>query len=249
MSKKARRYNRKTDHPQAHNSRGIIRKHMSPKSEPQESVLRLFNKNNLILNGSAGTGKTSYSIYLSLKYLEDHPDYKKIIFIRPTVQTRDMGFLKGGVSLSNGDGGKLEPFIAPYKSIVDDLCGKGAWDTRYGHMFEFMCTSFLRGTTFGTSKHDDNKEGVIVILDEMQNCNLHELDTIITRMGDHCKFIMCGDYYQSDLTKASEKNGILQFMDILKDVPYFKEVQFTHKDILRSDLVKQYIIAKEKYFS
>ena len=99
----------------------------------------------------------------------------------------------------------------------------------------FWSTSFIRGTTL---------DNVIVIVDEFQNLNFHELDSMITRVGENSKIMFCGDATQTDLIKTAEKNGIVDFIRILKNMPSFSMVEFEAEDICRSGLVKEYIIAK-----
>lgn len=219
-------------------SNDLLVKDIEPMNGRQKLVFDAFHKNHLVLNGSAGTGKTFIATYNALKYMRSHPEIEKIIFVRPLTQTHDIGFLPGGIS--GTDNGKLEPFMDTYKSIINDLCGKGAWDALLGTKIEFLCTSFLRGVTL---------DNAIVILDEAQNATFHELDTVITRMGKNTKFVICGDYKQSDLVKSGDKNGILHFLKIVGNIKLFKTVTFTSEDIVRSGLVKDYIIQKEMYLS
>jgi phosphate starvation-inducible protein PhoH len=100
---------------------------------------------------------------------------------------------------------------------------------------KFWSTSFIRGTTLDNS---------IIIIDEMQNLNFHELDSIITRVGENSRICFCGDATQSDLIKTNEKSGIVDFMSILRKMPSFELVEFGVDDIVRSGLVKEYITAK-----
>ena len=135
---------------------------------------------------------------------------------------------------------KMEMFIQPYRQICHDLFKrKDAWDRlcEQGHI-EFISTSFIRGTTFTNS---------IIILDEAQNCNFHELDTIITRVGHTSKFFICGDFRQTDLRKKDDKSGLLPFFEILDSMKEFSKIEFTTDDIVRSSLVKSYIVAKTKW--
>lgn len=202
----------------------------------QKNAKSAFQKNHLVLDGSSGTGKTVLSLYLALQAVKDK-EFEKIIIVRSPKQTIDVGYLPGGIDLS-GDGGKLLPFIAPYQKIVNDLMGKSYWDGAFGKTIFFEAGIAIRGITF---------DHAVVIVDEMQNYNFHELDSIITRLGDNTKLILSGDYYQSDLQKKSDKDGILKFLKILENVPYFHFTNFTRDDIVRSELVKQYIIAREDY--
>ena len=99
----------------------------------------------------------------------------------------------------------------------------------------FWSTSFLRGTTL---------DNAIIIVDECQNLNFHELDSIMTRIGQDSKIIFCGDVNQSDLQKTNERNGILDFQRILENMEEFSMVEFGVNDIVRSGLVKSYLISK-----
>jgi phosphate starvation-inducible PhoH-like protein len=189
--------------------------------------------NHLVLSGSAGTGKTFTAFYLALEsVLNKSTPWEKIHVIRSVVPTRDVGFLPGTIEE------KLDPFILPYKGICAELfeCGD-AWDnlSRSG-IVEFHSTSFIRGTTF-----DD----AIIIVDEMQNCNFHELDSVITRVGLNTRIIFSGDYLQSDFSNTMERNGILKFLEILELMRNFSVIQFGWGDIVRSDFVREYIMTKE----
>jgi len=100
----------------------------------------------------------------------------------------------------------------------------------------FWSTSFLRGTTL---------DNAIVIVDECQNLNFHELDSIMTRCGQDTKVLFCGDARQSDLQKSNERTGIIDFMKILQNMPDdFSMVEYGIEDIVRSGLVKNYLISK-----
>lgn len=188
---------------------------------------------NLILAGSAGTGKTFIAMYMALETLLD-PDneYRKIIVIRSAVPTRDMGFIPGTAEE------KKDMYTVPYKSICAELFNdKGAWGRLLnGKHVEFESTSYIRGTTF-----DDS----IIIVDEMQNLNFHELDSVITRVGKNSKIIFCGDYRQTDFRFNDEKEGIFKFMKIIEQMKDFSTIQFGWDDIVRSGLVRDYIMTKE----
>jgi phosphate starvation-inducible protein PhoH len=182
----------------------------------------------------AGTGKSFLSLYLSLQaILAKKSPYLKIVVIRSAVPTRDIGFLPGSLKE------KIEAYEEPYKIIVSEIFGRG---DAYGILknkgqIEFVTTSYLRGITL-----DD----CIVIVDEFQNCTFQELDTIITRIGENGKIIFSGDYRQSDLDKSRERAGMIKFLDILEKMYEFEFVEFDAEDIVRSGLVKSYIIAKSE---
>ena len=99
----------------------------------------------------------------------------------------------------------------------------------------FWSTSFIRGTTL---------DRAIIIVDEFQNLNFHELDSIITRIGTDSKIMFCGDATQTDLIKTNEKNGIIDFMRTLRIMSSIDIIEFGVEDIVRSGLVKEYLLAK-----
>lgn len=207
---------------------------IDPLSDNQSKAFHGYHKGfNLILSGSAGTGKTFIAMYLALReILEKDSQYKKVVIIRSIVPTRDIGFLPGD------EEEKKEAYMLPYIEICNELFkDKLAFRKLQDHdQIEFLSTSFIRGTTLNNA---------IIILDEMQNCVFRELDTVITRVGSSAKFIMCGDYYQSDFDKKSDKDGVLNFLKIVDSMNSFKHVEFTWADIVRSDFVRDYIVTKE----
>lgn len=189
---------------------------------------------NLILNGAAGTGKTYIAMAMALEeVLDNNSEYGKLIVVRSVVPTRQMGYLPGD------EDEKIEVYARPYQGIASELFRRGnAWERlKLAGKVEFECTSFVRGQTW---------DNAIVLIDEMQNCNFHELDSIITRMGANSKIIFCGDYYQSDFTRESEKNSLQSFLFVIQSMSKFEHVKFTWEDIVRSPLVREYIITKEK---
>jgi phosphate starvation-inducible protein PhoH len=210
-------------------------KHIEPLTENQRLVYSAFNQGkNLMLHGIAGTGKSFLSIYLSLKQiLSETTEYKKLIIVRSVVPTRDMGFLPGNTKE------KAKVYEAPYYAICSELFERSdAYDYfKNKNIIEFISTSFIRGITLNDS---------IIIVDEMANCTLHELDSVITRIGKNCKIIFCGDFRQSDFLKDYEKNGLHDFMKIIKHMKNFQFVDFQKEDIIRSEIVKDYIIQKDK---
>jgi predicted ribonuclease YlaK len=192
------------------------------------------NNKHLLLHGIAGTGKTFLSLYLALEdVLDPSTVYDDVFIVRSVVSTRDIGFLPGD------EQEKVSIYEAPYRSICRELFGlKDSYDSlKQQNNVKFMSTSFIRGITINNA---------VVIVDECQNLNFHELDSIITRIGKNSKIIFCGDYTQSDLTREVDKRGIMNFMKILKELPEFTTVEFGINDIVRSDFLKSYIIAKYK---
>ena len=187
----------------------------------------------LALVGSAGTGKTFIAMYLGLEaVLEKQSLYDSITIFRSVVPTRDMGYLPGSLEE------KQEVFETPYKNIAMELIGGDQPYKRLvqNHMVKFLTTSYIRGMTIDNS---------IVIVDECQNLSFHELDSVITRIGNNCRIIFCGDYHQSDFTSESEKDGVIKFMRVVEHLKNFSVITFNWDDIVRSDFVRDYIMAKE----
>jgi len=212
----------------------LIIKQFEPLTLNQELTFKAYNKNrNILLHGLAGTGKTFLSMYLSLKEVLGKSKYKKIIIVRSVVPTRDMGFLPGTQKE------KTKVYEAPYQAVCNELFGRGdAYELlKTRGVIEFISTSFIRGTTIGNS---------IVIVDEVNNMTFHELDSVITRLGNNSKILLCGDFRQSDLIKQSDRNGLRHFMNILEKMGSFEHIEFEQEDIVRSGLVKEYIIAKDR---
>ena len=191
-----------------------------------------YQGQNLLLHGVAGTGKTFISLYLGLKdILHNIDDKEKIVLVRSVVPTRDMGFLPGNAKE------KSKIYESPYYSICTDLFGRGdAYDVlKNKNIVEFISTSYVRGITLNDS---------IVIVDECQNLTFHELDSIITRLGRNSRLILCGDFRQTDLWRETEKRGIVNFMKVLRSMSSFDQIEFEKEDIVRSTLVKEYILSK-----
>jgi predicted ribonuclease YlaK len=169
--------------------------------------------------------------------LDERSPYEKIYLVRSLVSTREIGFLPG----DHEDKSSL--YQIPYKNMVKymfQMPSDADFEMLYGNLktqetISFWSTSFIRGTTL---------DNCIIIVDEFQNLNFHELDSIITRVGENSKIMFCGDATQSDLVKTNEKNGIVDFMKILRVMPSFDVIEFGVDDIVRSGLVKEYIIAK-----
>jgi phosphate starvation-inducible protein PhoH len=190
--------------------------------------LAFESEKHLVLYGSAGTGKSFISLYLAfddiLKGL-----YNNIIIIRSAVPTRDLGFLPGN------EKEKTKVYEMPYHDICSELFNRGdAYEIlKTKAVVNFMTTSYVRGLTFNDA---------IIIADETQNMSLHELDSIITRVGENCRVIFCGDFYQSDL----KTNGLKDFIQILQAMDCFDLIQFEVEDIVRSPFVKAYLIEKHK---
>lgn len=212
-------------------------KTFDPLTDNQRDFFNAYKRGDyfVALHGVAGTGKTFIALYKALEEVLDKSNpFNKIIIVRSAVQSREIGHLPGDVSE------KMEIYQQPYRQICETFFGrKDAWDRleEQGHI-EFISTSFIRGMSF-----DD----AIIIVDEMQNMNFEEIDTVMTRVGYRSKIIWCGDYRQTDLRKAGDKTGILKFFDIAAKMQAFTRIEFTADDIVRSSLVKDYILAKLDY--
>ena len=206
-----------------------------PITENQKIAFEAWEDNdNLVLAGTAGTGKTFIALYMALEELLDPKEsfFRRIVIIRSVVPTRDIGFLPGTVDE------KKDMYNIPYKNICAELFGDvGAYNKlTTARQIDFESTSFIRGSTF-----DDS----IIIVDEMQNLTFHELDTVITRVGRNSKIIFCGDYKQSDFKFQDEKDGLFKFIAILEQMKNFSVIQFGWDDVVRSGMVRDYIMTKE----
>jgi phosphate starvation-inducible PhoH-like protein len=212
---------------------------INPVTQNQTKLFDAYNLDkHLFVYGCAGTGKTFCALYLALKdVLSEITPYQKIVIVRSLVATREIGFLPG----DHDDKSAL--YQIPYKNMVKymfEMPDDASFEMLYGNLKQqetitFWSTSFIRGTTLDNS---------IIIVDEAQNLNFHELDSIITRVGDNSRIVFCGDATQTDLTKTNERNGILDFMKIIQRMPEFESIEFGVDDIVRSGLVKSYIVNK-----
>lgn len=200
----------------------------------QKTAFSLWDEGeNLVLAGSAGTGKTFIAMYLALEsLLEKSSLYDRIIVVRSVVAVREVGYLPGKLEE------KTAVFETPYANIVEELFDDNTVYDRLVHagQIQFETTSFIRGKTF---------ERAIVIVDEMQNLNFHELDSVMTRIGENCKIIFCGDYLQSDFNREVDKLGLMKFLQVIDRMKHFTTVQFGWEDIVRSGIVRDYIMTKE----
>jgi predicted ribonuclease YlaK len=214
---------------------------VSPVTDNQKIAFQDYKAGkNLFLYGAAGTGKTFITLYMALQEaLRNETKYDTVYIVRSAVPTREIGFLPGD------EEDKTALFQVPYQNMVKFMFeqpNEQAFSMLYDRLknqgsLMFLTTSFLRGITL---------DNAIIIVDEAQNLTFHELDTIITRVGMDSKIMFCGDFFQSDLQKHIDKEGIKHFMKILKGMKSFSNIEFTLGDIVRSGMVKEYLISKIK---
>ena len=214
---------------------------IEPITETQKQVFKSWKEGkNQFLCGCAGTGKTFVSMYLAFQeVLRNETPYDKVIIVRSLIPTREIGFLPGD------EEDKAALYQVPYANMAQFMFkqpNEQAFNILYDRLkaqgsLYFLSTSFLRGLTFDNS---------IIIVDECQNLNFHELDTIITRVGQDSKISFCGDFMQSDLTKRNEKDGLHDFVKILEEMDEFNISEFSIGDIVRSGFVRSYLIQKTK---
>ena len=212
---------------------------IKPIGENQKAVFDTWDKDmNQFVFGAAGTGKTFILLYKAFQdVLNLKSKYDKVVVVRSLIPTREIGFLPGD------EEDKSALYQIPYRNMVQFMFqqpNEQAFNMLYDRLINqgsmyFMSTSFLRGLTFDNS---------IIIVDECQNLNFHELDSIMTRVGNDSKIIFAGDVAQTDLVKTNEKNGILDFMKILEIMDEFANIEFDVNDIVRSGLIRNYIVTK-----
>lgn len=208
-------------------------KEISPLTANQNLVFEAYKEGkNIVAAGSAGTGKSFLLFYLTLQDLLYSHEYDRIIIFRSSVPTRNIGFLPGD------EKEKMAAYEAPYRGICSDLFGRGdAYEIlKKKELIEFQSTSFIRGNTF---------DNCLIIVEEMQDMNLHELSTIITRCGKNTKIFFCGDLKQTDFDGKREVSGYSDFLRIVESMYSFEIIEFQLEDIVRSGLVKEFLIAKE----
>lgn len=208
---------------------------VKPLTENQQKAFDAFSEGyNLVLSGNAGTGKSFLALYLALKSLL-LKKYEKVVIFRSTVPTRNQGFLKGSIEE------KQAPFEDAYRAIFSELLPTipNPYDAlKKEKTLEFMSTSFVRGLTLKNS---------LIVVDEFQNLNFHELSSVITRVGENSRIIFSGDYLQSDFRYEDEKEGVLKFLKILSSMEEdFKRVDFQIEDVVRSGLCKRFLLAEHE---
>lgn len=210
-------------------------KNIKPLTDPQHTMIRSYAQGLSILAlGSAGTGKSLLAMYMALNDVlhRDRP-YTKIKIVRSIVPSRDIGYLPGDIE------DKISVYEMPYKEIFSFLFDSPTCYDKFKQSgkVEFMPTSFLRGQTW-----DDS----VIVVDEIQNMNIHEINTIMTRVGTNSKILLLGDDKQTDLYKHNkDQSGINILEKSLQNNSFFDTVYFHKNDIVRSDFVKEWICCLE----
>jgi predicted ribonuclease YlaK len=187
------------------------------------------------LFGSPGVGKTFLALYRGLEEVLDRTNpFKQLVVVRSAVQVRDQGFVPGSLDE------KMEIYETPYKEICETLFGRAdAWDRLKEQGYaRFISTTAIRGISI-----DD----AIIVVDEAQSMTFHELSSVISRVGHRSKIIFVGDLKQNDLLKSKyDVSGLQEFLNVAKIMDEFTEITFTPDDIVRSSLVKSFIVACDK---
>ena len=212
---------------------GMTIKRITPLTDNQHKAFDAYqNGKHLFLYGTAGTGKTFNALYLSLKDVLKE-NYQRVVIVRSVVPSRNIGFLPG----SHIEKSKM--YELPYQEICSELFERyEAYSIlKQKEQIDFMTTSFLRGLTFSNS---------IIVIDECQNLNWQELTTILTRIGNNCRVILCGDIRQSDLESNHGRYDLMKIMDICKKMNTFEFVHMNPNDIVRSGFVKDFILTCEE---
>ena len=207
-------------------------KTINPLTPTQEDMFHSwYNGNNICAHGSAGTGKTFLAFYLALTEVLAKRQ-TRIILVRSAVPTREVGFLPGTLEE------KLMQYEQPYHDILWELVGRPSTyrDMKEAGLIEFHSTSFLRGLTW---------DNAIVIVDEAENLTFHEINSVMTRIGDNTRVIFTGDTNQTDLdgSKRLGAEGLSEAREVFKSMNSFECVEFNVHDIVRGDLVKSWIMA------
>lgn len=206
-------------------------------TENQEKFFEMYRGGGYFIGlfGSPGVGKTFLAMYRAIEEVlsKDNP-FKQIVVVRSMVQLREIGHLPGSLEE------KQEIYELPYKEICHTLFGRAdAWERLKEQGYaRFISTTAIRGISI-----DDS----IILVDECQNMNFPEVNTVMSRVGHRSKIIFCGDYKQTDLIKSNkDQSAFNEFRQIASHMKAFQEVYFTPNDIVRSSLVKDWIIACEK---
>lgn len=202
---------------------------IQPKTEAQRMMIGGYlNGQHIVAYGSAGSGKSYIACYLALKDLQEK-EKNNIIIIRSAVPTRDQGYLPGTLEE------KSAVYQIPYVGIINEICQNGAaWEIlTKKDMLQFMTTSYIRGITLNDAT---------IIVDEFQNMDPKELESILTRVGENSQVILCGDTRQSDLERKRQESSFSWIIKVAEKMPsWFDMVRFLPSDIVRSGFVRELI--------
>lgn len=207
---------------------------LAKNSKQRYAMEEFFQGQNMLLVGSAGVGKTFLALYMAIKEVLDRDtNFERVVIVRSAVPVRDIGFLPGT------EEEKTEIYEAPYRAICDELFEyrKSYDNLKKSGKIQFITTSYIRGI---------NIRNAVVIVDECQSLTAHELDSVITRLSSGSRLILCGDSIQTDLQREKDRRGFHEFISILEHLTEFSRVEFTHEDIVRSGLVRNYIVARDR---
>jgi phosphate starvation-inducible protein PhoH len=210
-------------------------KFIQPITESQRTMCQLFYQGDHILAyGSAGTGKSLIALYLAIAdVLDPSKPQNQLVIVRSAVATRDQGFLPGSLDE------KLSVFEGPYHDIFSYLFNRNSTyeDMKKAGVIKFVSSSYIRGLTW---------DNAMVVVDEVENFNMHEISSVMTRLGDHSRIILAGDLKQTDLLKSNrDTTGMHRLIEICNRMPEVSLIEFTQDDIVRSGFVKSWIIASE----
>ena len=212
-------------------------KTFQPLTDNQKKFFEAYKRGDyfVALLGSPGVGKTFLAVYKALEEVLDKSNpIKQVVVVRSAVQVRDQGYVPGDLNE------KMEMYEVPYKEICQTLFDRNdAWDRlKEQHYARFISTSAIRGISI---------DEAIIIVDECQSMSWHELSSIITRVGHRSKIIFVGDLKQNDLIKnKNDVSGLANFLEVARHMNEFTQIIFTPEDIVRSSLVKSWIISCEK---
>ncbi|WPP52120.1 PhoH family protein [Catalinimonas niigatensis] len=210
-------------------TRGAV---IKPKTPNQKTLVESAMQNDLVFAiGPAGTGKTYISVALAVKALKNKR-VKKIIITRPAVEAgENLGFLPGDLKE------KIDPYLRPiYDALYDMVPSEKLKFYEENKVIEIAPLAYMRGRTL---------QNAFILLDEAQNTTPMQIKMFLTRMGPSSKVIITGDRSQIDLPK-NQKSGLIEALEILKDVKGIGFVELTGEDVVRHKLVKDIIEAYDR---